>query len=189
VGEMITGLERGEIGVFWVAATNPAVSLPDLERTKAALSKSPFTVCQDAYYPTETAKYAHVLLPAAQWSEKTGVMTNSERVVTICPAFRLAPGEARADWAIFAEVGRRLGFTKQFNFGNSAEVYREFTQITRGRPCDVTGLSYRELSENGPTQWPFAENTSKRLGKRLYTDYRFIPRTKKPSSRPSMPEA
>jgi ferredoxin-nitrate reductase len=92
-----------------VAATNPAVSLPDLERTKAALSKSPFTISQDAYYPTETAKYAHVLLPAAQWSEKTGVMTNSERVVTICPAFRLAPGEARADWAIFAEVGRRLG--------------------------------------------------------------------------------
>ena len=179
VGEMITGLERGEIGVFWVAATNPAVSLPDLERTKAALSKSPFTIAQDAYYPTETAKYAHVLLPAAQWSEKTGVMTNSERVVTICPAFRLAPGEARADWAIFAEVGRRLGFTRQFNFGNSAEVYREFTQITRGRPCDVTGLSYRELSENGPTQWPFAENTTKRLGKRLYTDYRFHTPNKK----------
>jgi ferredoxin-nitrate reductase len=179
VGEMITGLERGEIGVFWVAATNPAVSLPDLERTKAALSKSPFTIMQDAYYPTETAKYAHVLLPAAQWSEKTGVMTNSERVVTICPAFRLAPGEARADWAIFAEVGRRLGFTKQFNFGNSAEVYREFTQITRGRPCDVTGLSYRELSEKGPTQWPFAEHTSKRLGKRLYTDYRFHTPNKK----------
>jgi ferredoxin-nitrate reductase len=179
VGEMITGLERGEIGVFWVAATNPAVSLPDLERTKAALSKSPFTVYQDAYYPTETAKYAHVLLPAAQWSEKTGVMTNSERVVTICPAFRMAPGEAKADWAIFAEVGRRLGFTKQFNFGNSAEVYREFTQITRSRPCDVTGLSHRELSEQGPTQWPFAEHTSKRLGKRLYTDYRFHTPNKK----------
>jgi ferredoxin-nitrate reductase len=173
IGEMIVGLEQGDIGVFWVVATNPAVSLPDLERTKAALSKSPFTVHQDAYYPTETAKYAHVLLPAAQWSEKTGVMTNSERVVTICPAFRVAPGEAKADWAIFAEVGRRLGFVKQFNFGNSAEVYREFTQITRSRPCDVTGLSHRELSEKGPTQWPFAEFTSKRLGKRLYTDYRF----------------
>jgi ferredoxin-nitrate reductase len=173
VGEMISGLENGEIGVFWVAATNPAVSLPDLVRTKAALRKSPFTVYQDAYYPTETAKYAHLLLPAAQWGEKTGVMTNSERVVTICPAFRVAPGESKADWAIFAEVGKRLGFEKQFAFGNSAEVYREFTQLTRSRPCDSTGLSHRELSENGPTQWPFAEFTDRRSGKRLYTDFRF----------------
>jgi ferredoxin-nitrate reductase len=179
VGEMISGLENGEIGVFWVAATNPAVSLPDLVRTKAALRKSPFTICQDAYYPTETAKYAHVLLPAAQWGEKTGVMTNSERVVTICPAFRVAPGESKADWAIFAEVGKRLGFEKQFAFGNSAEVYREFTQLTRSRPCDSTGLSHRELSENGPTQWPFAEFTDRRFGKRLYTDFRFHTPNKK----------
>jgi ferredoxin-nitrate reductase len=179
VGEMITGLENGEIGVFWVAATNPAVSLPDLERTKAALLKSPFTIYQDPYYPTETAAYAHLLLPAAQWGEKTGVMTNSERMVTLCPAFRVAPGEAKADWAIFAEVGRRLGFEQQFAFGNSAEVYREFTQLTRGRPCDSTGLSYRELAEHGPTQWPFLENTEKRSGKRLYLDYRFHTPNKK----------
>ncbi len=46
--------------------------MPDLERTKAALRRSPFTIAQDAYYPTETATYAHVLLPAAQWGEKLG---------------------------------------------------------------------------------------------------------------------
>lgn len=102
--EMITGLETGAVGLLWVAATNPAVSMPDLERTKKALRQSPFTVYQDAYYPTETASYAHVLLPAAQWSEKTGIMTNSERVVTFCPQFRDATKEARADWEIFAEV-------------------------------------------------------------------------------------
>ncbi|MGL5881096.1 MAG: molybdopterin-dependent oxidoreductase, partial [Xenococcaceae cyanobacterium] len=113
VWSMIRGLEDNEVGFVWIAATNPAVSMPDLERTKAALLKSPFTVYQDAYYPTETAAYAHVLLPAAQWSEKTGTMTNSERVVTLCPQFRLRPGEAKADWEIFAEVGRRLGFVKE----------------------------------------------------------------------------
>ena len=73
--EMIMALERQEIGCLWIAATNPAVSMPDLERTKAALLRSPFTVYQDAYYPTETAEYAHLLLPAAQWGEKTGTMT------------------------------------------------------------------------------------------------------------------
>lgn len=68
--EMITGLERGAVGCLWIAATNPAVSMPDLPRTKAALLRSPFTIYQDTYYPTETAAYAHVLLPAAQWGKK-----------------------------------------------------------------------------------------------------------------------
>lgn len=47
-------------------------------------------------------------------------MTNSERRVTLCPAFRSPRGEARDDWAIFASVGRRLGEAEQFPFTNSA---------------------------------------------------------------------
>jgi ferredoxin-nitrate reductase len=151
---MITGLETGHVGLLWIAATNPAVSMPDLARTKQALLRSPFTVYQDAYYPTETAAYAHVLLPAAQWGEKTGIMTNSERVVTLCPQFRQPPGEAKPDWAIFAEVGRRLGFTKEFNFANSAQVYNEFVQLTFDRPCDMSGLTHGRLRQQGPIQWP-----------------------------------
>ncbi|MGF1537273.1 MAG: molybdopterin oxidoreductase family protein [Elainellaceae cyanobacterium] len=177
--DMIRALEQNKVGVFWVAATNPAVSMPDLERTKAALMKSPFTVCQDAYYPTETAHYAHLLLPASQWSEKTGAMTNSERVVTLCPAFRPAPGVARPDWEIFAEVGRRLGFEAQFAFENSAQVYNEFVQLTEGRPCDMTALSHERLQREGPMQWPCPAEAPGGIqptephAKRLYTDFRF----------------
>ena len=151
---MITGLETGDVGLLWVAATNPAVSMPDLVRTKKALLRSPFTIVQDAYYPLETASYAHLVLPAAQWGEKTGTMTNSERMVTLCPQFRQPPGEARADWEIFAEVGRRLGFTKEFAFANAAEVYQEFVTLTQNRPCDVSGLSHGRLRQQGPIQWP-----------------------------------
>lgn len=193
--DMITGLETGAVGFLWIAATNPAVSMPDIERTKAALKRSPFTVYQDAYYPTETADCAHVLLPAAQWSEKTGTMTNSERVVTLCPTFRMPPGQARADWEIFAEVGRRLGFAEHFNFANAAEVHAEFVQLTRGRLCDMTGLSHDRLQQEGPIQWPCPEAVpiSESIAesadesepprssdpqtppspKRLYTDFRF----------------
>jgi ferredoxin-nitrate reductase len=175
---MITGLETDQVGVLWVAATNPAVSLPDLERTKAALRRSPFTIYQDCYYPTEMADYAHVLLPTTQWSEKTGAMTNSERRITLCPQFRVPPGEARTDWQIFAEVGRRLGFRKQFAFNYAAEVYAEFVQITRGRPCDQSGLSHTRLFEEGPTQWPYSDKPESHKhktdrAKRLYTDLKF----------------
>ncbi len=177
VWEMIRGLEAGEVGCLWIAATNPAVSLPDLERVKKALLRSPFTIYQDAYFPTETAAYAHLVLPAAQWSEKTGTMTNSERRVTLCPKFREPPGEAKADWEIFAEVGRRLGFADQFNFPDAAAVYEEFVQLTLGRVCDQSGLSHQRLKMLGPLQWPCGVNESDEAAlktKRLYTDFRFL---------------
>ncbi len=177
VWEMMLALERDDVGFLWISATNPAVSMPDLERTKAALRRSPFTVYQDAYYPTETSAYAHVLLPAAQWSEKAGLMTNSERRVTLCPQFRTPPGEARADWEVFAEVGRRLGFANQFQFTNSAQVFAEFTELTRGRPCNQTGMTHERLEREGPLQWPCSDQhnsqTEPDQTARLYTDYRF----------------
>ncbi|MBE9096544.1 molybdopterin oxidoreductase family protein [Tychonema sp. LEGE 07203] len=174
--EMITGLETGDVELLWIAATNPVVSMPDLERTKAALLRSPFTIYQEAYYPTETSAYAHILLPATQWSEKTGVMTNSERRVTLGPGFDIPSGEARDDWSIFAEVGRRLGFAEHFAFDSSADVYQEFVQLTRGRPCEMTGLSHEYLRVQGPQQWPCPENQPPHPAdeaKRLYTDKRF----------------
>jgi ferredoxin-nitrate reductase len=173
--EMITGLETGDVGLLWIAATNPVVSLPDLERTKAALRRSPFTIYQEAYDPTETTAYAHLLLPATQWSEKSGTMTNSERRVSLCPAFQIPKGEAREDWAIFAEVGRRLGFTAQFPLQTAAEVHAEFVQLTRDRPCDMTGISHDRLRE-GALQWPCPAEHSKlktQNSSRLYTDRRF----------------
>jgi ferredoxin-nitrate reductase len=172
IWETIEGLESGEVKMIWVAATNPVVSLPDLERTKAAFQRSPFTVYQEAYFPTEMSAYAHLLLPAAQFSEKSGIMVNSERRVTLCSAFRSPPGEARPDWEIFAEVGRRLGFAQQFAFNSAAEVYAEFVQITQGRPCDQSGLSHAHLKAEGPKQWPYSK-TQTVSSERLYTDLRF----------------
>jgi len=174
--EIVTGLESGDVGLLWIVATNPTVSLPNLERTKAAFMRSPFTICQDAYYPTETAHYAHLLLPAAQWGEKTGTMTNSERVVTLCQAFQDPPGDARPDWEIFAEVGRRLGYSAKFSFSTSAEVYAEYVQLTYGRVCDVTGLSHDVLRQRGAIQWPYpatASSSQPLTKKRLYTNFIF----------------
>ncbi|MGC1393304.1 MAG: nitrate reductase [Coleofasciculaceae cyanobacterium] len=171
--EMITGLETGDVQFLWIAATNPAVSLPDLERTKAALKRSPFTVYQEAYYPTETADFAHLLLPSTQWGEKTGTMTNSERMVTLCQAFSQSVAEAKSDWEIFAEVGRRMGFADKFEFPTAAAVYDEFVQLTKGRLCDMSGLSHQRLLAEGPIQWPYPKEGSLSTCKRLYTDWRF----------------
>lgn len=174
VWQQIEAMERGALDLWWVAATNPLVSLPSLDRVRAAVANCPLVVLSEAYAGTETEAVAHLVLPAAQWSEKEGVMVNSERRVTLCHAFRQPPGEARPDWAIFAELGRRLGFEAQFAWRDAAAVYEEFVALTRGRVCDASGLSHRLLAEHGPQQWPFPVGTAPGGGQaRLYTDHRF----------------
>ena len=79
---------------------------------------------------------------------------------TLCQAFRPAPGEARPDWAIFAELGRRLGFAEQFAWSDAAAVYAEFAALTTGRLCDGTGLSKALLAAHGPQQWPYPSGTA-----------------------------
>ncbi len=174
--EIITGLEQNQVHLVWIIATNPLVSMPHLERVRAAFQQSLFTVVQDAYAPTETTAYAHLLLPAAQWGEKNGTMTNSERQVTLCPQFLSPPGSAKADWEIFAEVGRRLGYEAQFCFTTAAEVFLEFVQLTKGRVCDYSGLNHERLAHLGPVAWPCPVGTSDAealLVKRLYLDKQF----------------
>jgi ferredoxin-nitrate reductase len=174
VWQQIEAMERGELDLWWVAATNPLVSMPSLDRVRAAVAQCPLVVLSEAYAGTETEAAAHLLLPAAQWSEKEGVMVNSERRVTLCRAFRRPPGEARPDWAIFAELGRRLGFAAQFGWRDAAAVYAEFAELTAGRLCDASGLSHALLAEHGPQQWPFPAGTEPGGGQaRLYTDHHF----------------
>jgi len=172
--QQIEAMEKGEIDLWWVAATNPLVSMPDLNRVKAAIKNCSLVVLSEAYTNTETSHYAHLLLPAAQWSEKAGVMTNSERRITYCPAFRPCFGQSRPDWEIFAEVGQKLGFIDQFTYDSSSEVYSEFTALTSGRLCDSSGLNHELLKSIGPQQWPFPrESNPTKEAKRLYEDKRF----------------
>ena len=172
--QQVEAMERGDLDLWWVAATNPLVSMPELDRVKAAMQKCALVVVSEAYADSETSHYAHLLLPASQWSEKAGAMTNSERRVTYCPAYRPRHGQSRPDWEVFAEVGRRLGFEQHFSYDSAAEVYAEFTKLTQGRVCDVSGLSHELLSESGPQQWPFPRGSEPSQGaKRLYSDHQF----------------
>ena len=153
--DMFESVRRGDTRTLWVSATNPAVSMPDLARVRRALGSAGFLVVQDAY-PTETTAYADLVLPAAQWGEKEGTMTNSERRVSRVAKVVDPPGEARADWEIYAAVGRRLGHEDRFGWQSSSEVFDEYRGLTRGTPVDITGLSHERLAR-GPVQWPAPE--------------------------------
>src|SRR5690606_26476417 len=106
--EMFDAVLEGRIKVLWIAATNPAQSLPDQARVRAALQKAEFVIVQEAYAGTETLAYADLVLPAAAWPEKSGTLTNSERRISRVRAAIEPPGDARPDWELAASVARRL---------------------------------------------------------------------------------
>lgn len=152
--DMFEAAARGELKAMWIMCTNPLVSMPNIDVVEAAMEKLELLIVTDAYHPTDTTQYAHVLLPAAQWSEREGVMTNSERRITYLPRIVDPVGQARPDWRILADVAAAMGFGDAFNYESSAEVFDEFTQLTRGRLCDYSGVNYRRLQTQGPLQWP-----------------------------------
>jgi anaerobic selenocysteine-containing dehydrogenase len=170
--EMFEGLLDGSVRAIWILCTNPAASLPDLDLAEKALRQAELVIVQDAYHPTETTRFADVLLPAAQWPEKDGVMTNSERRLTYLPKLVEPPGEALPDAVIVARVAWELGFKHAFAYEGAAEIFDEFAALTRGTGCDYSGLSHGRLEREGPLQWPVPE--SRHPGTpRLYTDLRF----------------
>lgn len=174
--EMFDALDAGEIRAIWIACTNPAQSMPDLGKVSRALEKAEFVVVQDAFAGTETARYAHMLLPASTWAEKEGTVTNSERRISHVRRALSPPGEARADWEIASAFALKLGRELQrddaprlFPYRHPEDVFLEHRESTKGRDLDISGLDYAVLDEAGPQQWPFPE--SSHAGKeRLYED-------------------
>jgi anaerobic selenocysteine-containing dehydrogenase len=169
--EMFRALETGRVKAIWIAATNPVVSLPDIHSIRRALAKAELIVVQDAYHPTETTRLADVVLPVAQWSEKTFTSTDSARLVSHSEPVLHPPGAAWPDWKILARFGAALGYAG-FAFPDAGAVWDEFIGLTAGRPCDMAGMTAARLRAERHLRWPCP--TGDHPGtERLYLDRRF----------------
>jgi assimilatory nitrate reductase catalytic subunit len=172
--EMFDAVKSGEIKAIWIACTNPAHSMPDLNSVLEALNTAELVVVQDAFNNTSTSPYADVLLPASTWGEKEGTVTNSERCITRVNPAIAPPAEAKHDWQIMVDFAQRLEKrlgknSNLFKYANTEAIFNEHRETTRGRDLDITGLSFAILNSKGPQQWPFADGAS--TGKaRLYCD-------------------
>ncbi|KAF0183386.1 MAG: nitrate reductase catalytic subunit [Caulobacteraceae bacterium] len=162
--EMFDAVGDGRIRAIWIMATNPAVSMPDSSRVRAALAACPFVVVSDVIAETDTSAFAHVRLPALAWGEKDGTVTNSERCISRQRAVLPAPGEARADWRIIADVAAAMGFEYSFAYRSAAHVFREYAALTHfenggERRLDLgplACLSDDAYASLAPVRWPIA---------------------------------
>jgi formate dehydrogenase alpha subunit len=146
VVEMMHAVEQDEIKALYIMGENPALSDPNLNRTRQAIEKVDFLVVQDIFL-TETAEYADVVLPSTCFAEKDGTFTNTERRVQRVRKAVAAPGEARNDWEILCDLAGRMGYP--MTYGAAAQIMDEIA----ARTPIYGGISYDRLETTG-LQWP-----------------------------------
>jgi nitrate reductase (cytochrome) len=160
---MFRALDRGDIRFLWIQATNPMVSLPNLDRYREAATRgNRFLVVSEAY-PTPTTDIADVVLPAAMWIEREGVFANVERRMQHFEAMVKPPGDATSDAWQMIEVAHRLGFAELFPWTRQRhveQIWEEYSRFHLDSPSALPPLS--ELRAQPGVMWPYAKGRETR---------------------------
>jgi assimilatory nitrate reductase catalytic subunit len=165
--QIVQGVADGKIKGLWIIATNTSHSWINQRFFNDIVGKLEFLVVQDMFASTETARRAHLVLPAAGWGEKDGTFINSERRFGLTKRVLRAPGQALGDFNIFRLVAQYWGCGDLFAEWTSPEaVFQILKRLSAGQPCDITGIAdYRHLDEVGGIQWPLAERMKDEAGR------------------------
>ncbi len=174
--ELFDAVKSGRIKAVWIMATNPVASLPDADAVRAALEACEFSIVSEAVRASDTVDACRIRLPALAWAEKNGTVTNSERGISRQRPFLPAPGEARQDWWIVAEVARRLGFGAAFAWNGPADIFREHAALSAfendgRRDFDIgayAGIDDAAYDKLASFTWPAREGAEQ--GGRFFAD-------------------
>ncbi len=158
ITEMVDNALTGAIRGFYILAENPVMSDPDVNHVRQALANAEFTVLQEIF-PSETAEYADVLLPAVTFAEKDGTFTNTERRIQLIHDAVESPGQARKDWEIIADLARRILSQRQlepagkyagWDYQSAAQIMDEIAALTPS----YAGVSHARLHSGEQLHWP-----------------------------------
>jgi formate dehydrogenase alpha subunit len=144
--EMLPAITTGGIKALYIMGENPALSDPDCGRAVQELRELEFLVVQDIFL-SETARLAHVVLPASSFAEKDGTFTSTERRVNRVRQAISPVGRSKPDWQIISEVATRLGYPMKYR--NAEEIFEEIRRVTPS----YAGITYERLDQGG-LQWP-----------------------------------
>ncbi len=144
--EVWDNIFKGEIRGLYVFGEDPAVADANIAHVQEALKEVDFLVVQDIFL-TDTAKLADVVLPAACFAEKDGTFTCTERRVQRVRKAVNPPGEAKADWKIFCELSKKMGY--DMSYQSAEDVFNEINQLLP----QYVGINYQRIEKEG-LQWP-----------------------------------
>lgn len=156
--EMIPGILEDKIHALYILGEDPAMSDPDSAHVRHCLEKVDFLVLQELF-PSETSRYADVLLAGVSFAEKNGTFTNTERRVQKLNKVIEPLGEAKPDWEITMELAIRL-LKRQilapdspyagWDYENTEEIMTEINSLTPS----YAGITYERLQKGEELQWP-----------------------------------
>lgn len=151
--QLFEALGRGDVKCCLVMCTNPGQTLPNVTAYRQGMEKA-FLVVADAFYPTETTKFADVVLPAALWVEKEGVTGNGDRRYHLYPKLVSPPGEARSDLEMLVDLADRLGHGDLISARTPKDVWDEWRKISAHSAYNFEGITYERLQKERGLQWP-----------------------------------
>jgi formate dehydrogenase major subunit len=137
---------------MYIMGENPAMSDPDLHHARHALAALDHLVVQDIFM-TETAWLADVVLPASAWPEKTGTVSNTDRMVQLGRRALTPPGDARADLWILQQMAQRLGLAWRYE-GEEHGVAAVYDEMRRAMHAAIEGITWERLERDSSVTYP-----------------------------------
>jgi formate dehydrogenase major subunit/formate dehydrogenase alpha subunit len=150
VTEMMPAALAGDLNVLYVLGEDPIMSDPDTSHIRKALESPELVVLQEIF-PSETAPYADVILPGASFAEKDGTFTNTERRIQMVNKAVAAPGEAKPDWWIIAELAKKI---LAQGSPNAYLCWRFLSAFDQWRNAAVAGKGPGAFWNADPACWP-----------------------------------
>ena len=147
----------GPVRGLMVMASNILVSAPDAGAVASRMRDLDFLVVVDPFL-SETAAIADVVLPAAQWAEEDGTMTNLEGRILLRRQATQPPEGVWTDLRILKGLADRLGAESHFS-ASAAEVFSELRAASSGGAADYAGVSYERIAAEDGIFWPCPEAT------------------------------
>jgi assimilatory nitrate reductase catalytic subunit len=151
--EIFDAIEAGKIKGLLSISFNPLVSIPDSNRTRAALEKLEFYGCID-FFLSESGRHADVVLAGSLQEEDEGTVTTGEGRCVRLRQSVVPPGNARIDWEIITDLAGRLGAREHFSYTSAEDIFRELAAASKGAIADYSGMTYSRIEENLGVFWP-----------------------------------
>ena len=146
IPQMYDAAIAGKMKAMWLMGEDNVQTDPNTNHVVNALSKLDLLVVQEIFM-TETAKLAHVVLPASSFLEKSGTFTNGERRIQRVQKVVEPIEGTKPDGQIIVEMMNRMGYAQPDY--DPATLLEEISQIV---PF-FAGVKWDELGDNGK-QWP-----------------------------------
>jgi formate dehydrogenase major subunit len=141
-----------KIRCMYIMGENPAMSDPDLNHARHALASLEHLVVQDIFM-TETAWLADVVLPATAWPEKTGTVSNTDRMVQLGKQAIDPPGQAKPDLWIIQQIAQRMGLNWHYP-GDHHGVAAVFEEMRQAMHTAIAGITWERLERESSVTYP-----------------------------------